>query len=646
MASMLLRFAACAALVGPFAGQLVAQERPPSGPQAPFAPHPAQPGDVLVVDGVPVDGDAYGRWMIDLFGSRMANKFAEQWLVRRTAEERGVELAPGAVGERMDSEIAERIRGAFLGQREGWLDELARLDSSEGGYRARRGLELEPELLATEMCRIDRVVPEEKIVRDWQLFYGPDGREYTLSGIKVEVAVAMPSDKAPREEYEAARRKVFATQMAKALEIRERLLDGEDFAQVARESSDDVLTRSNGGRFSGKFRPPGWHELFVKTLATVPVGELSMPIYAKGGYWIMRVDDVVVTPLESVREEITKRLIELGPEQDEVGTTWSAITANMKVEVLPAMFEAPSISPEDHKPVIGMLINGRPVERREFALWLLHSRGEHYARDFAEHFLVEREAARRGVSVSDAEIDLRLQEHQQWTIDRGYKGSREAWSEYLRRQGRDEDGWNREWRRRKRIDLLSERLMMIDRRVDDEAVREYWKKLYGEQGRWVEARMILIAIPPPPIEPQMTRELLEQRIAEAHEQARLQAQRVRQRLEDGEDFATLARDLSSDDATKLRGGALSGRFRPDEWPEAVGKAVQKLPVGGLSEPLDTGRGYALFEVLESRAVEFESVKDELREELLNERIPQGDLQGFRNELYKRARLEVLPDMYR
>ncbi len=625
------------------------RQAPPAFGAAQGAPapiRPAQPGDVVVIDGVPISGDEFGRWMLDLFGSRMANRFAEQWLVRRAAEARGVALAPDAVDTRMDSEISERIRGAFLGKREDWLEELQRLATSEDGYRRRRGLELEPELLATEICKQDRVVPEELVVRDWELFYGPDGREYTLSGIKVEVEVAMPREKAPREEYEEARKKAFAEKLAKALEIRERILDGEDFAKLARAQSDDVLTRASGGRFTGKFRPPGWHELFVKTLATVPVGELSMPIYAKGGYWIMRVDDVVVTPLESVRAEITQRLVELGPESFEVAGTWKSIVDGMQVEILPAMFEAPATSPEDHKPVIGMLINGQPVARAEFALWLLHSRGEHYARDFAEHYLVERKAEQMGVKVTDAELDARLAEHQQWIVDRGYKGSREAWKLQLEKQGRDEAGWEREWKRRKRIDLLAEKLMMLERRVDEDALREHWKKQYGEQGRWVEARMLLIAIPPPRLSENMTRELLEERILEARETARIEAQLVRERLNDGEDFASLARALSSDDATKLAGGKLPGRFRPDQWPPEVAEAVMGLKVGEMTPPLDTGRGFGIFEVLESRAVEFEAVKDELKREILSERIPQGDLAGYRNVLLRESKFEVRPDMYR
>ena len=48
----------------------------------------------------------------------------------------------------------------------------------------------------------------------------------------------------------------------------------------------------------------------------------------------------------------------------------------------------------------------------------------------------------------------------------------------------------------------------------------------------------------------------------------------------------------------------------------------------------------MFEVLESRAVEFESVKEELRRELLTERIPQGDLAAYRNVLLRGSRIAL------
>lgn len=598
---------------------------------------------VLSIDGVPVSADEYGRWMIDCFASRMARSFSEQYVVSRAAAEAGVVLAPGAVDTQIDSDVAVRVANAFRGERENWLDELRRTGWSETGHRLYRRTELTPFMLATEMTRRDRVVPEELIVRDWQLFYGPQGKEYTLSAIFVRVEVETP-EAAPKEVYDAGRRMTFARGLAKALDIRERIVSGADFASLARELSDDETTRGNGGRIQAQFRPPGWNEPFVQSILALGPGAVSMPLFAKGGYWIVRVESVVETPLEAVRDEIERRLIELGPEQFEVWGTWTRVTANMQLEVLPELFEGVA-SPEKNDDVIGMRINGEPVPRSVFATWLLSARGEHHARDFAEHWCVERRAKELGLTATPADVQARLAEFQQWMIDQSYKGSRDAWLAYLRQSGRDEIGWRREWERRMRIDVLCEKILKAERVITEEQVVARWQQIYGREGKWIETRWILIGVEPPLLREDMTRESLDRAIAAQYEFAREQALGVLRRLKDGEDFGALARSASTDAATKDRGGRVPGRFRPDEWPAAVSEAVMKLRVGETSDVLDTGRGFAIFEVLSQRAVPYEEVKDEIHAELAAERPAQGDLNGVRNVLYNRAKVEVKPAMF-
>src|SRR5688572_3411819 len=119
-------------------------EPPASRPDRGGATEPRNDVDaVLEIDGVAIPAGEYARWMIDLFASRMTTRFAEQWLVRERCRQEGIELVPGALGAQIDSEVAERIRGAFLGKREDWLDELRRTGWSEGGYLRYRGTELE-----------------------------------------------------------------------------------------------------------------------------------------------------------------------------------------------------------------------------------------------------------------------------------------------------------------------------------------------------------------------------------------------------------------------------------------------------------------------------------------------------------------------
>lgn len=603
----------------------------------------ARSGVVMTIDGQPVTADEYGRWMIDLYASRQGKRFAEQWLVRQAARAGGVVLPAGAVDAKIDADIATRVQGAFKGDRAAWLGELDRTGWSEGGHREHMRVEEEPYQLAREMTRRVRSVPEELVVRDWEHFYGPQGKEYALSGIRIEVALETPADSA-QHVVETARRKVFNAALARALEVRERALAGEDFAALARAVSEDSESRARGGRLDAQFRPPGWNAPFVESILALGAGAISQPMYAKGGYWIVKVEGVVETPLAAVRDELVARLVEQGPEDFEVASTWRAITAGMKFELAPGLFEGQS-SIERNDSVTGLVINGQPVSRAEFVTWLARDRGEHHVRDFAEHWCVERHASELGIAVSEGEIATRMREFQQLMIDRSYKGSREAWLAYMQRAGRDESGWGYEWHRRFRIDLLCEKILLAERVVDDKAVRARYELEYGSDGRRIEARVLLVPFAAPEAQPGMRREQLDAALAAAREAVRLRAENLRARILQGEDFAQLAREFSGDEATRARGGRIEGRFRALDWPTEAGAAVLALAPGQITAVLDVERGFAFFEVLSVQSVPFETVAAELRRELESERPAQGDLAGVRNMLVQKARITASPGVY-
>jgi parvulin-like peptidyl-prolyl isomerase len=618
----------------------------PVGAQTRDGAPPKDNGAVMRINGVDVPAEEFGRWLLDIEGERLSHTFGEQWLVRREAAKEGVSVAPEQVGQELDQEIAIRVHGAFLDKRDDWLAELQRLGRSEGGHRAQRTAELEPQMLTTEMCRRGRVVPEEKIRRDWELFYGPGGREYELRGIKFLVEVVTPDKNAPQGEYEQNRRRAFGTQLARALDCRERLNNGADFATLARELSDDAPSRDQGGKINAKFRRPGWTDEFVAMLAGMQPGAISQPMYAKGGYWIMQLVSVVTTPYEKVRDQLEQRLIDLGPEQDETGAVWNRIVKGMDLELLPTLYQEGALTPETTEPVMGMTINGTPVPRAEFALWLLHSRGEADASFFTEHWLVQRKAESLGISITPQEVEARVNAFVERMLGESYSGDREQWIAYLRKHGRDQEGFLRQLRRRQYVDGLVEKIVVAQRQITEDDIHRRWAQLYGASGRWIEARVILVDFKPPEVEAGLTREEFEQRIHDAHETLRASVGKLRERLDNGEDFATLARQFNSDATLRANAGKLEGRFRPDAWPQEVAEAVMALEPGHLAGPLDTGKAFAIFEVLSARPVPFAEVHDQLADELKNERILDSDLAVYRNVLLKQAKFEVLPAMYR
>jgi parvulin-like peptidyl-prolyl isomerase len=100
-----------------------------------------------------------------------------------------------------------------------------------------------------------------------------------------------------------------------------------------------------------------------------------------------------------------------------------------------------------------------------------------------------------------------------------------------------------------------------------------------------------------------------------------QAQEVVRRARGGEDFATLARALSTA-STRASGGELGQVFTGDMNP-ALAKVVGALPAGGVSDPIPADNGYRIVRVVakeEATITPFEDVKEDITRRLGQQRM--------------------------
>jgi peptidyl-prolyl cis-trans isomerase SurA len=74
--------------------------------------------------------------------------------------------------------------------------------------------------------------------------------------------------------------------MEQIREIHNQLLDGEDFAALAREYSDDVTSANLGGDL-GWFMPESYGERIGQTLEALEDGEISEPFQTEDGWHIL-----------------------------------------------------------------------------------------------------------------------------------------------------------------------------------------------------------------------------------------------------------------------------------------------------------------------------------------------------------------------
>lgn len=115
--------------------------------------------------------------------------------------------------------------------------------------------------------------------------------------------------------------------------------------------------------------------------------------------------------------------------------------------------------------------------------------------------------------------------------------------------------------------------------------------------------------------------LLQVNAKRSADEARRILESAKQRIAAGEDFATLAAELSEDPGSKARGGDL-GFFGRGAMVEAFETAAFSTPVGQLAGPVQSDFGLHLIQVLERNEgglQPFESVEAGIRQRLLLER---------------------------
>jgi peptidyl-prolyl cis-trans isomerase C len=95
--------------------------------------------------------------------------------------------------------------------------------------------------------------------------------------------------------------------LAKANEVRKRLLAGEDFAKLAKEESDDVGSGVNGGDL-GSFGRNQMVKPFEEVAFSLPIGQLSEPVKTQFGYHVIKVEKREAQTFDQARPQLEQRM--------------------------------------------------------------------------------------------------------------------------------------------------------------------------------------------------------------------------------------------------------------------------------------------------------------------------------------------------
>ena len=261
------------------------------------------------------------------------------------------------------------------------------------------------------------------------------------------------------------------------------------------------------------------------------------------------------------------------PTQEIIEVSMTSATATTNVSAPPSPpTAAPTGNPVDENGVqLVARVNGVGIPQTAFEQALARRQLEVNAADpnalrsevldqLIEQAVIEQGAAAQNISVSDAEVQAELQSNIELA------GSQDAWNQWLATNQYTADEFT-----------STLRYTLITNRVRDSLTAD----LNGNV-RQVHARHILL-------------------------KTEAEAKDVLTRLNNGEDFATLAAAVSNDETTRQQGGDL-GWFTPEELlvPE-LAQAAFALQPGQIGGPVGTELGYHVIQTLEfaDRPVEAE-----------------------------------------
>ncbi|MBN2655119.1 MAG: peptidyl-prolyl cis-trans isomerase [Nitrospirae bacterium] len=119
------------------------------------------------------------------------------------------------------------------------------------------------------------------------------------------------------------------------------------------------------------------------------------------------------------------------------------------------------------------------------------------------------------------------------------------------------------------------------------------------------------------------------RVSHIQVKTRADADKVKDRLNKGEDFAKIAKELSEDKETAKNGGDL-GILEPGRLPAGLDQVVQKMKKGEVSAPVNTQLGFHILKITDVKqgsALDLNTIKEDIR------RVMQQDKQQAMFEKY-------------
>lgn len=254
-------------------------------------------------------------------------------------------------------------------------------------------------------------------------------------------------------------------------------------------------------------------------------------------------------------------------------------------------------------------VNGEVITKDELYDLMVKAVGDQALDYLITQKIIELEAKKQNITVTDEDINKELEK-----VYEAY-GGETIFKQNLELSGHSLD----EYKEELALTIKAKKLVEPRIEITEEEMKAYFDEHKDEfaQEQQVHARHILVD------NENLAREIYE-------------------KLKKGEDFAELAKQYSTDTATKDNGGDL-GFFGKGEMVEEFEKVAFSLKVGEISSPVKTEYGYHIIKVEEKKEAQepnYENSKEKIKDILFDQKF-QEEYYSWIQELYSQYEIENL-----
>ncbi len=294
--------------------------------------------------------------------------------------------------------------------------------------------------------------------------------------------------------------------------------------------------------------------------------------------------------MEKDKNPAGERLQELAKPQLLLGVIAVLVVAVIILAVM--LIQQPSAEPAVEQGEVVATVNGEEINRDELFEAMYAQGGREVLDQVITRKLITQLAEDKGISVSEDELEEEIQN----IIDESFQGAEEQFEMILEQYGISMEAFRED----ARLNLLVRKLAMEEIDISEEAAEQFFEEnrhLFDTEEE-VEARHILV-------------------------ESREEAVEVMALLDEGEDFADLAAEYSTDASNKDDGGDL-GFFGRGMMVDEFEEAAFSLETGEVGGPVETTFGFHIIEVTDRREAEetdFADVSEEVEEAMIEQQVP-------------------------